>query len=112
MNLLNLDTLTKAKRFVKIQGVNYPVADRTVGQMLEAAKNANEIDEGASPEVITQAMLSTALEILPTCPEKTLRSLPMESLLHLIEWASNGGVDGAEDVQGEEVGEDGKKSQP
>ncbi|MET2951342.1 hypothetical protein ABXV18_24980 [Vibrio owensii] len=87
MELFNLDDLVQVNRTVQLFGKTYDVADRTVGQMINAIKMASK-SEQADPEEILGEMIETAHCIIPDCPIENIKRLNMNQLTALIEYAS------------------------
>ncbi|CDT52546.1 conserved hypothetical protein [Vibrio coralliirubri] len=87
MELFNLDELAKVKRTVVLFGNTYDVAERTVGQMVNALRVAKKA-EVASPDEILEEMLDTAHNIIPDCPMDNIKRLNMRQLTALIQYAS------------------------
>lgn len=87
IKLLNLDDIVQVEREIRIGGVNYPVAEQTVGQMLSAIKAANSTEEDQTdPEYVLSTMLKHVQEVLPTCPEATLRGLGISGITAILEF--------------------------
>ncbi len=111
MDLLNLDDIVQATQAVSIKGVDYPVNKRTVGQMIVALKAVRELEENNEKsdmdkmEDMFNSMLSAAQEILPKCPVAVLRTLTMEQLNALVDFANKSDQQPKEDAVEEEASE-------
>jgi len=95
IELLNLDELVTENRAVTIRGVEYPLANQTVGQMLMAMKESKKATtmSDADPENVLSKMLGLCAELLPTCPESVLHSLNITQMSALIDFASKQSVE-------------------
>lgn len=90
MDLLNLDDIERAERFVRLNGEDYRIAEQTVGQMMASirlTKSAAMDDD----EKMAEAIMESAKQTLPDCPEDVLKLLTMPSLIKLLTFA-NGDV--------------------
>lgn len=89
MKLLNLDELTTIQREIQIQGQKYPIAERSVGQMLDAIKLAEHVNERPDDiKVVLESIISAVSAIVPTCPVEVLRTLNERKLHAIIEFAN------------------------
>lgn len=103
--LLNLDEITETtEKFVKIKGKEYPVVERTVGQVLSAIKMEKKLAKSNDELAQFEAYVSLVAEAIPDCPREELMRMPMKSLGAIMNY-----VNEAEEVTEEaEGGEQGK----
>lgn len=103
MKLLNLDDLTAVRRTVQIEGVEYAIAEQTLGQLIEDLKIGRKTKRTEAD--MAQALLTQAQALLPDCPEDKLRKLNMRQLNALVEFARASD----DDVVGETEAAEGKQ---
>ena len=110
MELLNLDSIMKVQRQIVIGGVNYDILDQSVGQMITTLQMQKILEkENNEAEVMNQVVVSIQ-EIIPACPEKIIRSLPMRAINAIFEFANASDKDVVENSKDEtEDGEAEKK---
>lgn len=87
MNLLNLDDVTSTQRTVILGGTEYEIAQPSLGEMITSIKNAKKRRMPKTPEAIAAEMLSSAKDLLPSCPDETLAKLSIKQLTALIEFS-------------------------
>lgn len=92
--LLNIDELIGQQRSVKIAGVDYPVADRTVKQVLFATKLQNKVDKGTEAEQF-EAYFELVCQVLPSCPKEVMENLPVKTLDAILKFANEVEVEDA-----------------
>lgn len=90
--LLNLDELSIASKKVQIKGEVYDLSERTIGQTITAISIARKIEKEQSkgelsPEDIIETVFQSVKDIIPECPESTLRSMTMAQIKRLMEYA-------------------------
>ncbi len=98
VKLLNLDELATVKRVVQIGGVEYSVAEQTIGQMIQRlALSKKEEADPMDPEVFLKSMRQTAQDILPTAPKKVIEGLSIKMITRLVEFLNDQELDKAAD---------------
>lgn len=95
MELLNLDELAAVVRKVKLKGETYVLADRQVGQMVEAIQRVKQFDkaqESGSELDVSEALainlIESSQQLLPDCPRDVLEACSMRQLSALLEFAN------------------------
>ncbi len=116
VKLLNLDDLVVVDRVVTIGGVDYPVAEQTIGQMITRLALAKKSEANQDdPMTILSALRDTARQILPSAPKEIIDGLQSKQIVKLIEFVNQGDEDvvakaeerGIEEIA--EIEKDGKK---
>lgn len=87
MRLLNLDDLSAPKKTVQIRGVEYPIAEQSLGQLIELLNEQKKAKTKTSEADVAQMLLQQAQMLLPTCPTEALSSLNIRQLNALIEFS-------------------------
>lgn len=105
MKLLNLDDLIANKRSVQIHGVEYPVAEQSLGGLIEAIKREKLMDR-SDDVALFENMLTSAATLLPTVPENILRSLSIRQLTAVVNFAaaSDDQLEDSAAAEGDEAG--------
>lgn len=112
VKLLNLDELATVKRAVQIGGVEYPVAEQTIGQMIQRlALSKKEDSDSMNPEVFLKNMRQTAQDILPTAPKKVIDGLSLKMITKLVEFLNDQELDKAADSMKEVSEQSGEKTE-
>lgn len=88
VKLLNLDDVAPIQRVVQIKGVEYEVADQTVGQMAERLQLTKKIDMEA-PEGFIEMLRITAQNILPSAPKSVIDGLTPEQITRLVQFIND-----------------------
>lgn len=87
MELLNLDELTTLERFVTLRGKRYPVADRSVGQMIESIAITRK-GGVQTEEDFLNSMVKTVEAVIPDAPQEVIRSMSLRQMVALIEFVN------------------------
>lgn len=110
VKLLNLDELAAVKRVVQIGGKEYPVAEQSIGQMIErlalSKKQDQELDD-LDPEAFLKSMRQTAQDILPSAPKKVIDGLSIKMITRLVEFLNDQELDETAERM-KEVGQENK----
>lgn len=105
VKLLNLDELAANKRAVVINGVEYEVAEQTVGEMIKRLQVTKKVDT-ETPEGFLEVMRDTAQTILPKAPKKVIDNLTIKQITALIEFINDRELDeAANEVRNADQGE-------
>lgn len=90
---LNIDELVKVEKEVQIGGEVYPIAERTIGQVITAIQASNREDEMTMDEQM-QLTLELVQEAIPTCPVEKLKQLPFSGLNALMTFINDSDIEG------------------
>lgn len=88
VKLLNLDDIADIKRVVQIKGVDYEVADQTVGQMATRLKLSKKLKMD-KPEDFIEMMRQTAKNILPSASDEVIDGLTADQIHKLVEFIND-----------------------
>lgn len=88
VKLLNLDELAVVKRVVRLFGEEYPVAEQTVGQMVERLELAKAFEKMDQAEQTIAILQTTAKHILPTAPEEVIQRMTPQMISRIVEFVS------------------------
>lgn len=105
--LLNLDDLIEDERAIRIKGVEYTIADQSVGQMLSAIKASNRTEDHDDPEFVVTTMIKHVQQIIPDCPIEVIESLGMSGITAILAFVSGAPAekDGEDGEAGNELSE-------
>ena len=101
LELLNLDDLAPVEKQVRIKGVDYVMAERQVGQMIESIQAVkrqqslveSEDDDLSKSEAIVHGLIDSAKQLLPDCPEDVLRNCSVQQISAILEFANQSDAD-------------------
>jgi len=83
MKTLNLDSLSKSKRTLTLNGEQYEVEEMTVENFIETTKEAAALEANDKSTFADQLEAAIAMiqRSVPSCPAKSLRKLSIEQLV-------------------------------
>jgi hypothetical protein len=89
MKLLNLDTLNKVEKAVTLKGIDYPIVEQTVGQMIIACQLDAKAKSKKQPTLEDQLkdMKKSVMALIPSMEESVVDDLKMPHLTAIIELA-------------------------
>lgn len=87
MKLLNLDDLIPTERFVRIKGVDYSIAEQSLGNLIDAIKCEKNVDR-QDQAAFFEHMLDSAAALIPDAPREIVRTLSPRQLTAVVEFAS------------------------
>lgn len=87
MKLLNLDDLFPNQRVVRIKGVEYAIAEQSLGSMIQALKQERDIDRNDQVAVF-EGMLLSAGSLIPDAPAEVLSTLSIRQLTAVVQFAA------------------------
>lgn len=89
MKLLNLDTLNKVEKAVTLNGIEYPIVEQTVGQMIIASQLDAKPKSRKEPTLEDQLkdMKKSVMSLIPSMEESVVDGLKMNHLAAIIELA-------------------------
>lgn len=91
MKLLNLDELVPNDRFVTIKGVEYPVVEQPLGDMIKAIKKEEQAKKEGNSVVSLESLLDAASRLIPSAPADVIASLSIRQLMAVVAFASDSG---------------------
>lgn len=91
MKLLNLDDLVPNDRFVTIKGVEYPVVEQPLGDLIKAIKKEEDAKKNGSSVGSLESLLEGAARLIPSAPADVIASLSIRQLTAVVAFASDSG---------------------
>lgn len=98
--VLNLDSIAKETRVLKLDGVSYPMKETSVRDYIELTKRAEEIEKKGDESLSTRIefLVDAILMSFPTCSAEVLNARTFEELNAISEFARDGAIpDGTDD---------------
>lgn len=88
MKFLDIDALTtESQKVVKIGGVEHPIVERSIEQIINSMKAEEKLEKGTEEERLV-FFVDMVHACLPTVDKEKLRNMPMSHLNAIMEFIS------------------------